>query len=516
MQVSVESRNVEKAAADVLALPLFELDAERWRLPARYAGVDRALGGRLASALSTGDFRGKPGDTLLLYGDDASPARRILLIGLGPERDAGTESLRAAAGRAVSEASSRKARKLAIALPAQRRLKTADQAQALAEGAVLAGYRFDRYRSRNEDDGAALQAAVLVVDPGSDLRGARSGVRVGTILAESQNLARELSNEPPNELPPAALARAAERTAKEVGLKCRVLDVKELRRLKMGGILAVGGGSSNPPRLIVLEHNAPRRGARPKARGARPKATVCVVGKGITFDSGGLSLKPSGSMVTMKHDMSGAAAVVGILRACALLSVPLHVVGVIGSAENLPSHTAYRPDDIITTMSGQTVEIGNTDAEGRIVLSDALFYANSQFEPQAIIDLATLTGACSVALGNWASAVLGSHDRLVEALRRAGEATHERVWQLPLWPEHREHMRSQIADVKQVGGRAGGTITAAAFLSYFVGDTPWAHLDIAPTANTDQASAYQPMGATGVGVRLVTECLRGWRSARIV
>jgi len=348
-----------------------------------------------------------------------------------------------------------------------------------------------------------------VLDPGSDARGARSGARVGTILAESQNLARELSNEPPNELPPAALAQAAERTAKEGGLKCRVLDVKELQRLKMGGILAVGGGSSNPPRVIVLEHNAPKRGAR-------PKATVCVVGKGITFDSGGLSLKPSGSMVTMKHDMSGAAAVVGILRAAALLSIPLHVVGVIGSAENMPSHTAYRPDDIITTMSGQTVEIGNTDAEGRIVLSDALYYANSQFKPQAIIDLATLTGACSVALGNWASAVLGSHERLVEALRRAGEATHERVWQLPLWPEHREFMRSQIADVKQVGGRQGGTITAAAFLSYFVGDTPWAHLDIAPTANTERASAYQPVGATGVGVRLVTECLRGWRSAKIV
>jgi leucyl aminopeptidase len=509
MQVSVESRNVEKAAADVLALPLFELDAERWRLPARYAAVDHALGGRLASVLATGDFRGKQGDTLLLYGDDGAAARRILLIGLGPERDAGTETLRAAAGRAVSQARSRKARKLAIAIPAQRRLKTADQAQALTEGALLAGYRFDRYRSKRNDDAVDLQATALVLDPGSDARGARSGARVGTILAESQNLARELSNEPPNELPPAALAQAAERTAKEVGLKCRILDVKELQRLKMGGILAVGGGSSNPPRVIVLEHNAPKRGAR-------PKATVCVVGKGITFDSGGLSLKPSGSMVTMKHDMSGAAAVVGILRAAALLSIPLHLVGVIGSAENMPSHTAYRPDDIITTMSGQTVEIGNTDAEGRIVLSDALYYANSQFKPQAIIDLATLTGACSVALGNWASAVLGSHERLIEALRRAGEATHERVWQLPLWPEHREFMRSQIADVKQVGGRQGGTITAAAFLSYFVGDTPWAHLDIAPTANTERASAYQPVGATGVGVRLVTECLRGWRSAKIV
>jgi leucyl aminopeptidase len=257
----------------------------------------------------------------------------------------------------------------------------------------------------------------------------------------------------------------------------------------------------------VLEHNAPARGAR------RP--TVCVVGKGITFDSGGLSLKPAASMVSMKHDMSGAAAVIGILRAAALLRLPLHVVGVIGSAENMPSDTAYRPDDILTTLSGQTVEIGNTDAEGRIVLSDALWYAHKEFSPQALIDLATLTGACSVALGKWASAVLGTNERLIDALRRAGEATHERLWQLPLWPEHRESMRSEIADVKQTGGRDGGTITAAAFLSYFVGDTPWAHLDIAPTANVERAGPYQPAGATGVGVRLVVEFLRNWRAARL-
>ncbi|MEN8185098.1 MAG: leucyl aminopeptidase, partial [Myxococcota bacterium] len=309
-------------------------------------------------------------------------------------------------------------------------------------------------------------------------------------------------------LPPAELARAAQRVARETGLGCQVFDVPRLEKLGAGGILAVGGGSSRPPRMVVLQHGAPAKGAR-----ARP--TVCVVGKGITFDSGGLSLKPSASMVTMKHDMSGAAAVVGILRACALLKLPLHVVGVIASAENLPSSTAYRPDDIVTTLSGKTVEIGNTDAEGRIVLSDALAYAAREFEPRAIIDLATLTGACSVALGHWCSGVLGTNERLVAALRRAGDATHERVWPLPLWPEHREFMKSKIADVKQVAGRTGGTIVAAAFLSYFVGDVPWAHLDIAPTANTDKAGPYQPVGATGVGVRLVVECLRSWQAARL-
>jgi leucyl aminopeptidase len=214
--------------------------------------------------------------------------------------------------------------------------------------------------------------------------------------------------------------------------------------------------------------------------------------------------------------MSGAAAVVGALRACALLKVPLHVVGVIASAENMPSSTAYRPDDVVTTLSGKTVEIGNTDAEGRIVLSDALAYAQQEFEPAAIIDLATLTGACAVALGTWCSAVLGTNERLIEALRRAGEATHERVWPLPLWSEHQEFMKGRVADLKQVGGRNGGTIIAAAFLSHFVGETPWAHLDIAPTANTDEPGPYQPQGATGVGVRLVVECLREWQAARVV
>jgi leucyl aminopeptidase len=508
MQVSVDSSALEKAACDLLALPLFEFDPQHWRLPARLAPLDRALGGRLAGVLSTGDFRGKRGETLLVYPDGGSAQRRVLLVGLGAEKDASLEALRAAAGTTVSQAGARRAKTVALAVPAQRRLRLPLQAQALTEGAILGSYRFDRYKTKRKDERTPVASLVLLGESGADARAARSAVRLGTILAESQNLARDLSNEPPNALPPEALAQAAQRTAREVGLRCKVFDVPQLRRMKAGGILAVGGGSSHPPRMVVLEHNAPARGQR------RP--TVCVVGKGITFDSGGLSLKPAASMVSMKHDMSGAAAVIGCLRAAALLRLPLHVVGVIGSAENLPSDTAYRPDDILTTLSGQTVEIGNTDAEGRIVLSDALWYAHHEFEPEAIIDLATLTGACSVALGKWASAVLGTNERLIEALRRAGEATHERLWPLPLWPEHRESMRSEIADLKQTGGRDGGTITAAAFLSYFVGDSAWAHLDIAPTANVERAGPYQPVGATGVGVRLVVEFLRNWRAARVV
>jgi leucyl aminopeptidase len=305
------------------------------------------------------------------------------------------------------------------------------------------------------------------------------------------------------------LAREAQRVAREVGLAYRAFDVRELRRRKMGGILAVGQGSVNPPRLIILDHNAPPR--RGSGRRSPRRRTLCLVGKGITFDSGGISIKPAAAMDEMKHDMSGAAAVIGALRAAALLRLPLRVVGIIAAAENLPSGTAYRPGDVVTTMSGRTIEVLNTDAEGRIVLSDALHFARTEYTPEAIIDLATLTGACVIALGKWASGVMGNNDALVERLRVAGEATGERVWPLPLWEEHRKQVRSKVADLKNTGGREGGTLTAAAFLSYFTEGTPWAHLDIAGTGWTGKTGPYQPVGATGVGVRLLIELLRTWK-----
>jgi leucyl aminopeptidase len=380
-------------------------------------------------------------------------------------------------------------------------------AQALVEGAVLAGYRFDRYRSAGDEGRKRVAGLTVVLERAADLRAARAAVTVGTVVAESQNVARDLSNEPPNALPPRALAEAAQRVAAEVGLRCRVLDLPELKKRKMGAILAVGGGSANPPRLIVLEHGAPKRGAR-----GRRRPPICLVGKGVTFDSGGLSLKPTASMVKMKHDMSGGAAVIAALRACALLKLPQHVVGIVGAVENMPSGTSYRPDDILTSMSGKTIEVGNTDAEGRLVLADALHFARTEYQPAAIVDVATLTGACSVALGSWAAAVLANQERIADAIRRAGDAAGERFWQLPLWPVHKEHMKSQVADVRQVAGRDGGTIVAAAFLWHFAGDdVPWAHLDIAPTADTERATPIQPAGATGFGVRTLVEFVRAQR-----
>jgi leucyl aminopeptidase len=508
MQTTVTTRPAAELRADLLAVPLAQVDAKRWRLPARLAALDAALGGRLGEVVAAGDFRGKRGETLLLYGSAGLPARRVLLVGLGAEAEVDLQGLREAAAAAVAAALARGAAQLALLAPGVRRLRAPAATQALVEGAVLAGYRFDRYRSAGEEGRKRVAGVSVALERAADLRAARAAAAVGAVLAECQNVARDLSNEPPNALPPRTLAREAQRIAAEVGLGCRVLDLPELKKRKMGALLAVGGGSAHPPQVIVLEHGGGARGAR----GARRRPPICLVGKGVTFDSGGLSIKPTTSMVRMKHDMSGGAAVIGALRACALLRVPQHVVGVIGAVENMPSGTAYRPDDILTSMSGKTIEIGNTDAEGRLVLADAIHFARTEYRPAAIVDIATLTGACSVALGPWAAAVLANQDRLADAIRRAGDAAGERFWQLPLWSVHKDHMKSQVADVRQVAGRDGGTIVGAAFLWHFAGDDlPWAHLDIAPTADTDRATPLQPAGATGFGVRTLVEFVRAQR-----
>ncbi len=504
MKVEVVSVAPHEIRADVLAIAVTSLDAERPRLPARVAAIDRALGGRLAAIVAAGDFRGERNDSAVAYPEGALAAKRVLLAGLGAEAKLDVTALREFAGSVVRAAAARRSASVAIWVPRLRRVRAAAAAQALAEGVVLAGYRFDRYKRPSEDK-TSLSSVSLVLE-GADLRAARDAAATGVILAECQNLARELSNEPPNILSPAVLAERAEQVAKEVGLRIRVMDDAELTRRKLGAMLAVAQGSANRPRLIVLEHNAPAKGRK---KAARARRKVCLVGKGVCFDSGGLSLKPSASMLKMKHDMSGGAAVIGALRAAALLKLPLHVIGIIGAVENMPSGTAYRPDDIVTSASGQTIEIANTDAEGRLVLADCLHFARTEFEPEALIDIATLTGACSVALGNWAAAVLGNDARLSDAVIAAGEATGERYWRLPLWDVHKEHMRGTVSDVKQTGGRDGGTITAAAFLWHFVGDTSWAHLDIAPVADTEKGNAIQPYGATGFGVRSMAELLRG-------
>ncbi len=503
MQVSVEKRASVNSETDLFAVLTTSFNSENWRLPPRWAEIDGWVDGNLKRVVDLGDFSGKAGQTVRLYSKDGTFPKRIILVGIGNSKEVGPKELRNACSRVIEEATKLESRRVAILPPLERRLSSSACLQAMSEGFILGGYRYDQYQTAKDKPKLVAHAAILIET--ANLRTARRASGAGIAIAESQNLARDLSNQPPCDLNPVTLAEAAKEMAKATGLRCKIEDLQGLKKLKMGAMLAVAQGSSNPPRLITLEHNAPKPGQKSR----RP--TVCLIGKGVTFDSGGLSLKPSGSMVTMKHDMSGGATVIGAMRACALLRLPIHVVGIVGAVENMPSGTAYRPDDVVTSASGKTIEIGNTDAEGRLVLADALHYARTTFEPDALIDLATLTGACVIALGKWCAGVLANNEALASRIQVAGETTSERFWQLPLWEDHRKFIKSHIADVKQVGGREAGTITAAAFLSHFVGDTPWAHLDIAGVANTDQASSGQPRGATGFGVRALIELLQNWK-----
>lgn len=461
---------------------------------------DEPLSAEVAALVEVDDFRGSVRQTLLVYPRGALPARRLLLVGLGKRSAATADTVRQMGAIAAQKAHELKLTGFATTLPMTETLTPFVAAQALAEGIELGLYRYLAFKSNPtpEQTHQVEQATLLVED---DLEAVQQGVRTGQAVARGVALARDLANGPGNSITPARLGEAAQEIGARLGMEVTVLGPDELEQQGFGGILAVGKGSAQPPRFIIMEHGRP----------APDHPTVCLVGKGITFDTGGISIKPAEKMDDMKMDMGGAAAVLGAMQVAGELNLPLHVVGLISAAENMPSASAYKPGDIITTLSGQTVEVLNTDAEGRIVLADALFYAQ-RYQPQAIIDLATLTGAIMVALGPHAIGMMGNNQALADRLSRAGETTGERVWQLPLWDEYRDMMKSEIADLKNTGGRYGGAITAAGFLAAFVGDYPWMHLDIAGTAWTEKpARAYSARGATGIGVRLLTQMLRDFR-----
>ena len=497
MQIEVQRKDAITASGDAVVIPLTKSDAA----PRALRALDEAIGGLLSRVFDAGDFTGKSSEVISLPVAGIA-AKRVVLVGIGEEKNANAESLRAASGRAAKALARAKAKRGAIVVPTLRRVKPEESAQALAEGVVLGAYRFDKYKSGN-DRPPALEGVTLLAADARQVAALRRGAKLGQLLAESVNFARELSNEPGATCTPEHLASEARKLGRAHGLKVTVFAEKELEREKMAGILTVGRGSTHPPRLIVLEHGAP-------AKSARKRPTLAFVGKGITFDSGGISIKPAASMDEMKHDMSGGAAVLGAMRAAALLDLPCHVIGIIAAAQNMPDGNAYVPGDIIRSAQGKTIEVLNTDAEGRIVLSDALHYATS-YKPDAIVDLATLTGACLVALGDVACAVLGNDEKLIGRLRSAADATHERAWPLPLWEEHKTAIKGTVGDIVNTGGRNGGVSTAAAFLSHFVGETPWAHLDIAGTAWTTKETAYYAKGATGFGVRLLIELVRQWK-----
>jgi leucyl aminopeptidase len=447
-------------------------------------------------------FTGAAGQVLVLHERPGARVETLVLAGLGDPASAGADGLRTAAAEGARAARDAGADRLAVVVPAGRGRAFAPEAatETVVEGVRLGLYVFEAYKS--EKSKKAVRSAVLVV-PRASLAAARRGLEEGTVLADSVLLVRDLGNEPGNVATPSYLAEKARAIAAEHGLEVRVLEESDMKALGMGSLLGVAKGSEEPAKLIVLTYE-------PKGRGRAP--TVAVVGKGLTFDSGGISIKPAEKMEDMKFDMCGGAAVLGVLKAVARLRLPLRVVGLVPASENLPDGAAYKPGDILKAMNGVTIEVVNTDAEGRLILADALAYATSKLKPkpEAVVDMATLTGACVVALGSACAGLVSNDDRLAARVAAAGDRSGDPVWRLPLRDRHREQIKSVYADAKNSGGREAGALTAAAFLEKFVGGTPWAHLDIAGMAWTDRGTGSLSKGATGFGVRVVVRLLQAW------
>ena len=464
--------------------------------------LDTALKGKVNTLLSSGDFKGKLNELSLVRTEGLLKSPRLLLVGLGKKGEFERDALRQASATAA-KALQRSGRGSVTMTPLSLglvRLESEEVGQLLTEGISLGTYRFNKYKTVHEDGKTELkQVTILAEGPVTLKRALRRGIETGKMICDSVIRVRNLVSEPSNEVTPSRLAKEAQEIGKKEGIKVTVLERDQMKKLGMGGLLGVSKGSQEPPKFIILEYNLSKK----------QKPLFVFVGKGITFDSGGISIKPADKMDRMKYDMSGAAAVIGIMEAVSRLKLPIRLVGLVPTCENLPSGTSYKPGDILKALNGKTIEVLNTDAEGRLILADALSYA-ARYKPDGVVDLATLTGACVIALGNFAIGLLTNHERLAEKVKRAGEVSHERVWELPLWKEYTELIKSDIADVKNTGDGTAGTITAAAFLKEFV-SYPWVHLDIASVAWTEKEFPYLPKGGTGVGVRLLVQLLRDWK-----
>lgn len=496
MKITVSATPIDRQTAQVVALPIFE----QGTLPPwgpRWPAAVRQLVGRL---LKDKDATGKLNELVAVPAPAGLKARWLLVVGLGKADDLVLDRVRQVAAVAARRAQAQKRTSLAFPVVVGKGITAEAAGQAIAEGLLLGTYRYTAFKSLKAEERVALAQVTLVVDRGVSSAAVATGVARGTTLAEAACFARDLINCPSNLKYPQAIAARVRAMARRAKIACRLYQKAALARMGMNCVLAVGQGSIHPPVFVALEYVGP---------GAKGRPPLVFVGKGITFDSGGISIKPSDKMDQMKYDMSGGAAVAGALQAVAALKLPVHVVGLIPFSENLPGGAAQRPGDIIKAYSGKTIEVLNTDAEGRLVLADALGYAQ-RYRPAAVVDLATLTGACVVALGHYPSGLLGTHAGLTQRVKEAAERTAERVWELPLWPEYSEHVKSDIADLKNVGDGGGGTITAAAFLKEFAGESPWVHLDIAGVAWAEKDQAYLIRGGTGFGVRLLTELAASW------
>lgn len=482
---SIKTGSPEKLKSDCIAVGVFE----DGRLSATARVLDKATGGRITAILKSGDMDGSASSTLLLRELPGIAAVRVLLVGLGKQGGLAEKDYRDAIASAVKAASNTAARDVILALGEVKVGKRTTDWN-LSQAAIVAGdvlYRFDHMKSK-PDTRARLGSIGFLADST-----AAAGLKQGVAMVRGMALARDLGNMPSNVCTPSYLAGQARQLARSYGFKCKVMDKTACEKLGMGSFLSVAKGSDKPPMFIELRHEGGKKGEQP----------VVLVGKAITFDAGGISLKPPADMDEMNYDMSGGGAVLGAFRAIGELGLKLNVVGLVPACENLPDAHANKPGDIVTSMSGQTIEILNTDAEGRLILCDALTYAE-RFKPAAVVDLATLTGACVIALGHHPSALYANDDKLAQALEQAADRAWDRVWRMPLWDEYQEQLKSNLADMANIGGRAGGSITAACFLARFAKRYAWAHLDIAGTA---YRGGRDKKGSTGRPVPLLVQYL---------
>jgi leucyl aminopeptidase len=490
VEFSIKSGAPEKQRSACVVVGVFESR----KLSAAAESIDRASNGHLAEIVRRGDMEGKLGATLLLHNVPNVLGDRVLLVGLGREREFRDKEYRdacRAAVRTLNDTGAMEAVVFLTELPVRRRSSAWKIAQAVLVAAETL-YRFNQLKSKQEEVRRPLRRLTLTVTRRNELAEAETVVLQAEAVAEGMRLAKDLGNLPPNVCTPSYLAEQARSIAATHGMQCEVLEAADMEALGMGALLAVARGTVEPPKLIVLKYQGADAAAAP----------VVLIGKGITFDTGGISLKPSAEMDEMKFDMCGAASVLGTLAAVAQMRLPLNVVGVVPSTENMPGGRATRPGDIVKTLSGQTVEVLNTDAEGRLILCDAMTYCE-RMKPAAVIDIATLTGACVIALGHVAAGLYANDDALAREVLAAGDAAYDRAWHMPLWDDYQEQLRSNFADMANIGGRPAGSITAACFLSRFARNFRWAHLDIAGVA----WKSGREKGATGRPVPLLAQFL---------
>ncbi|MEM7113319.1 MAG: leucyl aminopeptidase [Chloroflexota bacterium] len=496
MQVTTIQGTIEASEADTIIVNLFD-DVT---VPGGATGaVDDALNGAISELIAQGDLTGKAGEVMVLYPRGVIPTKRVLIAGMGKRDGYNLEGVRKTAASAIKQARKLKAKKVATIVHGAgvAGLPATAAAQATVEGTLLTLYQYDAPKQTKNEN--SIESITLVEFDESKLNDIEAGIAQAQAIVSGTCLARDLVNWPPNVAVPRKLAEVARGIAANHNMSLTIGGRKWAKKRNMGAFLAVAKGAGEPPKFIVLEHNGKRDDLD----------TVVLVGKGVTFDTGGISIKPTAGMGDMKSDMGGAAAVLGAMKTVGMLDIPLRVIGITPATENMPDAHAYRPADVITASNGKTIEIISTDAEGRMILADALVYAE-RYTPKAVIDLATLTGSCVVALGKgMAAGLFCNDDTLSDRLVAAGTATHERVWRLPIWDDYKKAIETPVADIKNSGGRFGGVSTSAMFLKEFT-NYNWAHLDIAGMALSTADKTYVPAGGTGYGVRLLVEMLRNW------